>query len=220
MDVQMPEMDGFEATALIREVEKTSGAHLPIIALTAHALEGDRKRCLEAGMDAYLSKPLQAEELGAAIEAALAPAAAKAPELDLEPERAAAAAGASATGFEHEEALARMGGNLELFREVADMLAADSPRFMAELRAAARACDGLRLYAAAHSLRGALGYVGARVPVQKALELERSGKTGDFELANRQAVDLAAELARLGSSLALFIEARGNSPCSEGVAPL
>ncbi len=63
MDVQMPEMDGFEATAAIREKEKTSGNHVPVIAMTAHAMVGDKERCLEAGMDNYISKPIRLEEL-------------------------------------------------------------------------------------------------------------------------------------------------------------
>jgi PAS domain S-box-containing protein len=69
MDVQMPEMDGLETTAAIREQEKTTGAHIPIIAMTAHAMKGDRERCLAAGMDGYVSKPVQIQELFEAIEA-------------------------------------------------------------------------------------------------------------------------------------------------------
>jgi CheY-like chemotaxis protein len=63
MDVEMPEMDGFEASAVIRAREQQSGGHIPIVALTAHAIKGDRERCLEAGMDAYVSKPISAQEL-------------------------------------------------------------------------------------------------------------------------------------------------------------
>jgi two-component system sensor histidine kinase/response regulator len=71
MDVQMPEMDGLQVTAAIRQRELTSGKHIPIIAMTAHAMVGDRERCLQAGMDAYTSKPLQIQELLATIESVL-----------------------------------------------------------------------------------------------------------------------------------------------------
>jgi CheY-like chemotaxis protein len=72
MDVQMPEMDGFEATAAIRDKEKLTGAHIPVIAMTAHALKGDRERCLSAGMDGYISKPIRTDEMYATIESVIA----------------------------------------------------------------------------------------------------------------------------------------------------
>jgi CheY-like chemotaxis protein len=68
MDIQMPDMDGFEATAAIRKGEESTGKHLPIIAMTAHAMEGDRERCLDAGMDGYISKPIHGKDLIDAIE--------------------------------------------------------------------------------------------------------------------------------------------------------
>jgi CheY-like chemotaxis protein len=68
MDVQMPEMDGLEATAAIRTMEAATGAHVPIIALTAHAMKGDREICIAAGMDEYLSKPINPKQLFALIE--------------------------------------------------------------------------------------------------------------------------------------------------------
>jgi len=74
MDLQMPEMDGFEATAAIRNLERGTGTRVPIVALTAHAMEGDRQRCLDAGMDGYVSKPIKAVELFEVIDRVMAQA--------------------------------------------------------------------------------------------------------------------------------------------------
>ena len=69
MDVQMPEMDGFETTAALRRQERATGAHLPIVAMTAHAMKGDEERCLAAGMDSYIPKPIEPARLYEAIDA-------------------------------------------------------------------------------------------------------------------------------------------------------
>ncbi len=71
MDVQMPELDGFEATVAIREQEKTTGGHLPIVAMTAHAMQSDHQRCLAAGMDGYVSKPININQLVSVVESVL-----------------------------------------------------------------------------------------------------------------------------------------------------
>jgi signal transduction histidine kinase/FixJ family two-component response regulator len=92
MDVQMPEMDGFEATAAIRARERAGAAHVPIVAMTAHAMKGDEERCLAAGMDAYVAKPIDAAKLFAVIDALVTAAAASpsSPEIAAAPDRAAA----------------------------------------------------------------------------------------------------------------------------------
>jgi CheY-like chemotaxis protein len=82
MDIQMPEMDGLEATAAIRQREKSSGTHLPIIAMTANAMIGDKEHCLQAGMDGYVAKPLSAKDLFGAIESVLKRETPDCPELE------------------------------------------------------------------------------------------------------------------------------------------
>ena len=196
MDVQMPEMGGFEATAAIRARERGSGRHTPIIALTAHAMTGDRERCLAAGMDAYLGKPLQTAELFATLESALngafSPEAAEPLSLD----RAAI----------HE----RCEGDAELLREIIGLFRQDYPVLLERMRAAVEAGDAPELCRALHSLRGAAGNFGPSPVVEMTLRLEIQSRTGIPEDAGRIIARLEASLRQLASALdELLVEPAG-----------
>ena len=208
MDVQMPEMDGFEATALIRGEEKSSGEHIPIIALTAHAMEGDRESCLRAGMDGYLSKPLKAEDLAVAMETVMG-------SRGLITLEAGGARRAEEGVFNHQEALARVDGDLTLLREVVKIFVEESPRQMAELREAIGAVDPLQMSRAAHALKGAIANFGARASFDAAHQLELMGKLGEMAEAPEFFAALEVEMERLQWSLTAFIGGTGdeNTDC-------
>jgi PAS domain S-box-containing protein len=217
MDLQMPELDGYQATALIRGAAAPGTGYLPVIALTAHTREGDRERCLRAGMDGYLAKPIDADALLCAVAQAtrrpLSPSdgaadagAARAADADVEAD-APRAADADADA-DHAQALARMGGDLGTFREVAGMFAADAPELLAQMRAALAEEAPLQLSRAAHALKGALGYLGARVLSERARTLEAMGKSGDLAAARGEFATLQGEIDGLQRSLHLFVESR------------
>jgi len=198
MDVQMPEMDGFEATALIREQEKSSGRHIPIIALTAHAMEGDRENCLEAGMDGYVAKPIDSEDLLAAIESVI----------NVQAGNTRQVRGARSTeegAFDREEALGRVDGDWDLLREVVGIFAADSPLLMAEIQGAIGEGNPIQLNRAAHALKGSVANFGARAAFEAALKLELMGIQGDMADATEFFTVLEGEIENLQSSLAAFI---------------
>ena len=161
MDVQMPEMGGFEASAAIRSRERETGGHLRIVAMTAHAMSGDRERCLAAGMDGYLPKPIDPPLLFATIE---------------EEERAAAAPQA----IDRLALLARLGGDEELMRDVVRLFLEDCPGRLVRIRAAIDGRDAPRLKAEAHALKGAAANMSASVVVDAARALEQMGADNDF----------------------------------------
>jgi two-component system sensor histidine kinase/response regulator len=189
MDVQMPEMDGFEATAAIRRRERETGLHLPIVALTAHALKGDREACLAAGMDAYMAKPIRALELLEVIEKLTATA----------PGSAAAAFEGS---FDREEVLARVEGDLALLTELVELFRVESPRMLSELRRNVAANDAQGLERAAHALGGSASNFGAHAAVKIAKDLEALGRGGALGMAAECLIDLEREVDRLRSGLA------------------
>ena len=217
MDCQMPVMDGFAATAEIRRHEQHAGhaRTLPIIAITANALQGDREACLAAGMDDYLSKPFTQQELGIAIARWIAlPRAASVHHADLEteapaPQPAAAAAPASAElnlqALDNIRALSAGASGEALLERVIHAFTSDTPRQLASLRAAVEAQDTEALRKVAHSLKSSSANVGFDALAQLCKEMEKLGRAGstDGAPALLQAMEqqfLAARTA-LGSIL-------------------
>ena len=189
MDLQMPEMGGLEATAAIRAHEAAGGGRVPIVALTAHALAGDRERCLAAGMDAYLAKPIDVDHMIATVEGFDGTAGVPAP-----PAEAAAAT------FDEAAALACAGGDRALLAEVAALFRADAPAALRRIDRAIRRGDGEALRESAHALKGALGTVGASSAREAAAALERHGRAGEFAAAAGAYAELREAIRQLDAA--------------------
>src|SRR5262249_46938380 len=163
MDVQMPILGGFEATASIREAERSNGRHIPIIAMTAHAMQGDRKRCLDAGMDAYIAKPISAKELAEVLRSVVTR-----PDIDLPSLDIAAKDRSSA----REAILRRMDGDVELLKELAIAFMVNSEQLLNEMRAAIDVNDFVSLRRVAHTYKGSAGLFDLRDIVRRSETLE------------------------------------------------
>ncbi len=172
MDVQMPEMDGFEATAAIRGKEKDRGTRIPIIAMTAHAMKGDRERCLAAGMDEYISKPIAVEELIKVTEG-----------LNIAPRNTAGISEYSVETFDLAGAMAHVCDDENLLLDLAKMFCTESPKMLAAARVALEANDAGALRRAAHSMKGSVGTFAARRAMEAAKNLEDLAAAGDLERA-------------------------------------
>jgi CheY-like chemotaxis protein len=214
MDVQMPEMDGFEATAAIRDREKTTDSHIPIVAMTAHAMKGDRERCLAAGMDAYLSKPLRGDELFRVVEGLMASTATLPAETPAKP-----ATQAGDGVCDQAAALERVDGDLDLLKELIGLFLEECPRWIAELREAIDAGQANRLRLAAHGLKGAVGNLGAPAVFEAAWQLELIGRHGNLHAAPEAYARLVRELERLRPALTILADScstSGSSPSKGG----
>jgi signal transduction histidine kinase/DNA-binding response OmpR family regulator len=192
MDVQMPEMSGFEATAAIRQAERETGTHLRIIAMTAHALKGDRERCLAAGMDDYLAKPIDRLELFEAVE--------------LTAGATGRQDGAALKTFDYAEVLDRLGGDRDLLAEALRAFVDECPRMRQAVQAAIEAGDGERLERGAHELKGAASILGSAAVVDAARALEILGRHRALDGAEEAWRRLDVEVARLLAAIGLVDE--------------
>jgi signal transduction histidine kinase/CheY-like chemotaxis protein len=197
MDVQMPEMGGYETTARIREQERATGKHIPIIAMTAYAMKGDREQCLAAGMDSYVSKPIQRNELYRIINE-FAPVST----LSLD---SATTIETQRNGFDYAAALAHIGGDQELFNELVQIFLSTSPQMVAEIRVALASGERKRLVQAAHSFKGAASNFGARKLVEAAQQLEEIGREGELRTANMAWATLEEEIEGLSAALSAVV---------------
>ncbi len=209
LDVQMPKINGYEVTRIIREEEASGGGHLPIISLTANALKGDRERCLDAGMDGYVSKPIRWRQLIEAI-AAVIPDFLNAEEWISEklfkPRAGRVPLGVSAV-FDQGKLKDSLGGNRALLRDLTTLFLQEyCPRLLQAMSDAIRKGDAAEVESAAHALKGLVGelYAGALHTEMRSME-ERAGN-GDIEGIEAQFVPLEERLAALGKALTDFVQ--------------
>ena len=195
MDVQMPEMDGLTATQHIRASEKKSGEHLPIIAMTARAMRGDRETCLAAGMDGYVSKPIGREELQAAIMEQTGHLVRR-NHRQADASAITSAPPSKTTGWDPHKFMERIGNDESLLREVTDIFLDQTPKLMERLREAVASRSAEVLERTAHSIKGDLAYFGSSA-ADHARELERMGREHDLAEADRQLALLEAEVTSL-----------------------
>ena len=217
MDVQMPVMDGFQATHTIRKLADPKKARLPIIAMTAHALKGDAERCLESGMDGYISKPVKGEELIELVERLAGTSGsdrqAVVPPPEEESPRATVvesvtrdcvrrASAADAGSFDLDEAVSKCDGKYEIVQEMIGCFFDEVDTLVEKMRAAMDAGNAAGLGNAAHRLKGTVVYLGARSAADATRRVEQIGKSGDLA-EGAEAIDaLAVQIERLKEAIA------------------
>jgi two-component system sensor histidine kinase/response regulator len=198
MDMQMPEMDGLEAIRKIRLNEKTRGGHIPIIAVTAHALKGDRERCIESGADDYISKPINPAELHGAIDRNLA---------------AISAAGRTSANSSQEscsevvdekDLLRRVQGDRELLSEMVSLFREEVSMLLQELRGGIDKRDATAISRVAHTLKGALGNFGCGPAYRAAVEIEAISHRKELGDVRTAVETLETEVERLKTALEKF----------------
>jgi PAS domain S-box-containing protein len=203
MDVQMPEMDGMQATAAIREQEQRAGrgTHIPIIAMTAHAMKGDREECLAAGMDGYVPKPIRVKELMAAL--------AKMCGTHATPATGATAPETSTSRVNWAAALDALGGDSDLLKIVVDAVLTECPTLITQLERAMAAKDARVVHRSAHTIKGSLRTLEAAQTAMMAEQIENAGRSGDLAGVAPLVPELKRELAAVLEELRQYAAQSG-----------
>ena len=197
MDVQMPGLDGLQATTRIREKERVTGGHVPIAAMTSQAFESDRLRCLASGMDAYVTKPVHVPALLKMIESVGAGGNCMNTELVGE----GASVGAQLRQLDESLALSRVGGDVDLLKEVIELFLDDYPSTLEKIKSAVAASDASALEHSAHSLKGSVSTFGASRAFEAAFTLEKQGRSRDLTGATEGLFQLEQALEALRPEL-------------------
>jgi PAS domain S-box-containing protein len=201
MDVQMPVMDGLQATQRLRERERQRGGRIPVIAMTAHALKGDRERCIDAGMDGYVTKPVRPEELYAAIAALTVTAPSSGHD------GAATAVGLPdlARVVAWDTAMAHVGGDVDLLKEMAGIFLVQVPKWIKSLREAVAGGDAATIHAIAHPLKNSLNLFGAKAAADPCVELENRSRIGNLDGAADLLAQTLMEIDRIMPAMLAFV---------------
>jgi two-component system, sensor histidine kinase and response regulator len=196
MDVQMPGMDGLEATQTIRRLEADTGRHVPIVAMTAHAMKGDRERCLAVGMDEYVSKPLRLHQLLASMAAALGIAAVT--EVTATSATRPTQPAPSLEGvIDWQDALDAVNGDRGTLASVVEAFVMEAPKLNQQLRDTLASGDAPAFRRASHTLKSSLRFFGAHAAADLAWQLENLGKDGDLQTAAQHVDALIAAVEQV-----------------------
>jgi two-component system sensor histidine kinase/response regulator len=187
MDVQMPDMDGLQATEELRRREKLSGAHCPVVAMTALAMKGDKERCLAAGMDDYLSKPIRPQELDAVLDAYAYTKSVS----------ASSAMDAAESSINVDELMERVDGDKELLAELAEIFRMEYPKQIRLAHEALAINDAAAVRRIGHSLKGALANLAATKASGLAASMEAMGKSGDLSLLDVKLIEMQSAMGNV-----------------------
>ena len=203
MDVQMPEMDGYEATRHIRDPRSSVlNHHVPIIAMTANAMQGDREKCLKAGMNDYVSKPVMPQALAEALDKWLPRDTPSTMKLTTGTSEVRVPPGATeAPVFDTRGMMARMMGDEVLARKIMEGFLEDIPKQIETLKTYLKAGDTTRTERQSHTIKGAAANMGGEAMRAAAHEMEKMARAGDLEAVVARLPGLEAQFARLKEAM-------------------